>query len=145
MNHRMVDRTRIDSRTGRTTALAVLLGLTLVGEFLLLEQVWKSLMVGLLVTSAVGFFLMGAVFGAGGYVAAAIPMIAFFLLGPLSLLGAPDSPATADGQVGLVPFFLSLYAAGLVAAGHAVRHLWLGARRLRGRTAWKRKPEKPFR
>jgi hypothetical protein len=96
------------------------------------------------VTSAGGFFLIGAVFGAHGYVAAAIPTIAFFLLTPLMLLGALDGPGTSDGQVGLVPLSLSLYAAALVAAGHAVRQLWLGARRLRRWTVRKRKPEKPL-
>jgi hypothetical protein len=83
--------------------------------------------------------------GLAVYVAAAIPWIGFFfVLGPLIALRVADGPWASDAQGGLVPLFLSLYAAGLVAIGHAVRHLWLGARRLRRRTAWTREPEKPL-
>lgn len=128
----MVGRARGDSPAGRAVALTVLLVLTIGGEFVLLEEVGPdSLAVGLLVAGAGGFLLTGVLFGARGYVAAAIPWIGFFLLVPLIPLGAADGPWTSDGQSGLVPSFLSLYAALLVAAGHGGRLLWLGVRRRR--------------
>jgi hypothetical protein len=109
-----------------------MLGLTAVGEFLALEEVGpESLAVGVLVASASGFFLTGVVFERGGYVAAAIPTIGFFLLYPLIPLGIADGAWTSSGQSALVPLFLSLYAAVLVAAGHGIRQLWLDIRRRR--------------
>ena len=128
----MADRATGDSATGRAAALTVLLCLTVVGEFALLEEVGPgSLAVGLLLAGAGGFFLTGVVSGSRGYVAVAFPWIGYFLLAPLSLLGAADGPWTSDGQSALVPLFLSLYATVLVAAGHGMRLLWLGVRRLR--------------
>jgi hypothetical protein len=127
--------------------LTVLLVLTVLGQLALGEEVGPhALGVGLMVAAAGGLFLTGVLFGARGYVAAAVPWIGFFLvLAPLIVVGVADGPWTSDAQGGLVPLFLSLYAAGLVAAGHAVRRLWLGARRWPGGMSGSEGPGSPWR